>query len=340
MQIIARPYDLPLKYTFRISREERNIQKTLIMELQSDGVSGYGEATANPYYGVSIEQMLEEYNQLKGRLESIDYSSPSTWWPALHELLPNSPFLLCALDVAATDLDARKKKMPLYEVWGLELSSIPISNFTIGIGPIEEMIERLKETPWPVYKIKLGTDRDLEIVKALRDHSDAIFRVDANCAWSLEQTLEYAPILKTLGVQFIEQPLPADQWEAMEELFHKSPLPIVADESCQAEADVAKCVGRFHGINIKLMKCGGLTPALRMISQARSHDMKVMVGCMTESSVGISAIGHLLPLLDYVDMDGSFLLKQDIATGVHLYDGKVVFPMGNGTGAELINLEN
>ncbi|NNK31007.1 MAG: dipeptide epimerase, partial [Flavobacteriaceae bacterium] len=176
-----------------------------------------------------------------------------------------------------------------------------------------------------------------DIVRELRRHTDAIFRIDANCAWSAEETISNAPLLKELGVEFLEQPLKADDLEGMEQLAHNSVLPVIADESCIVESDVQACALHFHGINIKLTKCGGLTPALRMINQAKSLGMKVMVGCMTESTVGISAIAQLLPQLDYVDMDGALLLAEDIATGVEiLQGGKVIFPKIGGSGVSLI----
>jgi len=195
----------------------------------------------------------------------------------------------------------------------------------------------MKETPWPIYKIKLGTKDDLFIVKELRLHSDAIFRIDANGAWGVDETLHNAIELKKLGVEFLEQPLAADNLEGNRFVFAHSVLPIIADESCQIERDVENCDQMFHGINIKLVKCGGLTPARRMLKKAKALGMKTMVGCMTESSIGISAIAHLLPELDYVDMDGAMLLKKDIASGVTLKDGRICYASGNGTGAKLLD---
>ncbi len=199
------------------------------------------------------------------------------------------------------------------------------------------MVAKLNEKPdWPVYKIKLGTPDDLEIVRQLREQTDAVFRVDANGAWSVEETLRNAEAMKPLGVQFIEQPLAADNIDGMETIYRESALPVIADESCLVPADVVSCHKRFHGINIKLCKCGGLTPARRMIDHARDLEMQVMVGCMTESTVGISAIAQLLPLLDYVDMDGAVLLAEDIATGVTVVRGQCHFPDENGNGVQLI----
>ena len=195
----------------------------------------------------------------------------------------------------------------------------------------------MKELPWPIYKIKLGTKEDIAIVTELRKQTDAIFRIDANCGWSVSETLNNAVELKKLGVEFLEQPLKADDWEGHKYLFEHSVLPIIADESCIVEADVAKCYQHFHGVNIKLVKCGGLTPARRMISEAKKLGMKTMVGCMTESTVGISAIAHLLPQLDFVDMDGCLLLAEDIAMGITINKGVIEYSKLNGTGVALIS---
>ena len=196
------------------------------------------------------------------------------------------------------------------------------------------------DTPFLQYlnqiKIKLGTKNDIEIVTELRKHSDAIFRIDANCGWTADEAIENSFKLKELGVEFLEQPLKANDIEGAKKLYENSALPIIADESCIVESDVEKCVGLFHGVNVKLTKCGGLTPGKRMLENARRLGLKTMVGCMTESSVGISAIGHLLPLLDYVDMDGGLLLKKDIAEGVIITDGVVSYSNLNGTGVTLL----
>lgn len=340
MKLYLHTYDLPLRHVFAISRESRTVQRTLIVELRDGNLAGFGEATANPhYYHVSIEGMMEKLESLRPIIENHPLDSPEQFWADLQPHLAEMPFALCALDVAANDLYARRLNLPLYKVWGLSAEHIPISNYTIGIASIEEMVAKMEEMPWPLYKIKLGTDHDLDIVRALRQHTDAAFRVDANCAWTPAQTIALAPELKALGVEFIEQPLLADNWAGMKKVYAESALPIIADESCRIEADVDACHNHFHGINIKLMKCGGLTPARRMIARARELGMKVMVGCMTESTIGISAIAQLLPLLDYVDMDGPLLLSKDIGTGVQVASTGVVYATLPGTGAVLTGFE-
>ncbi len=190
----------------------------------------------------------------------------------------------------------------------------------------------MKEQPWPIYKIIVGVPDDVEMVAALRKQTNAVLRVDANAGWSLEQALLKIPLLKELGVEMVEQPLAKDNWEGMKTLYRESVLPLIADESCVAESDVEKCHQHFHGINIKLTKCSGITPARRMITKARELDMKIMIGCMNESSVGTAAIAQLAPLVDYVDMDGPLLLAEDTAKGVGFNFGKIIYTDTPGLG--------
>ncbi len=336
MQVQLKKYTLGLKHTFSISRESHDFQDSLVVGLSYNGETGYGEATANPYYKITVESMMQEIKNIETAISTFNFTTPELF----HQYLVGKKltnFAICALDLAAHDLYGKLNGKPLYELWGTNIQKYPTTNYTIGIASIDKMVAKMKEKPWPIYKIKLGTDKDVVIVKELRKHTDAIFRIDANCAWTPEETIHNAPILKDLGVEFLEQPLKADNWEGMEKVMHNSVLPIIADESCIVESDVEKCALHFTGINIKLTKCGGLTPALRMIQKGKELGLKVMVGCMTESSVGISAIAQLLPQLDYVDMDGAMLLKEDIAKGVQIKnDGTVVFPKTNGSGITLL----
>ncbi|MBT9188361.1 dipeptide epimerase [Zobellia russellii] len=335
MQLDLKKYVLALKHTFSISRESHDFQDTLIVALSLNGETGYGETTSNPYYKITVESMMAEIEEIRTEIEAFNIDHPENF----HAFLTTknlSNFAICALDLAAWDLYGKLNKKPLYSIWNTGNASYPITNYTIGIAPVEKMLEKMKEMPWPIYKIKLGTEDDVAIVRELRKHTDAIFRIDANCAWSANETIANAPLLKELGVEFLEQPLKADDWEGMEKVMHHSVLPVIADESCIVEADVKKCALHYSGINIKLTKCGGITPALRMIAQAKDMGIKVMIGCMTESTVGISAIAQLVPQLDYVDMDGPLLLKDDIADGVKILpNGKLVFPQLNGTGVSL-----
>lgn len=335
MQLFFHSFDLKLKHTFTIAHDSRDVQPTLIVELRDGTYSGFGEATSNPYYGATIENMIQSLEAVRTLIEHEDFITADDLWDQAHPLLQSDPFAQCALDEAAHDLFAKRKNKKLYDSWGLSPDHNVLTNFTIGIDTVDKMVSKMQELPWPIYKIKLGTDDDLRIVRELRKYTNASFRVDANCAWTAEQTINFAPELKDLGVEFIEQPLPADDVEGMERVFTDCVLPVIADESCIVENDVSKCHRLFHGVNIKLTKCGGLTPALRMISTAKKLGMKTMVGCMTETSVGISAIAHLLPLLDFADMDGSLLISNDPANGVTFDYGKVIYAAGNGIGASL-----
>jgi L-alanine-DL-glutamate epimerase-like enolase superfamily enzyme len=335
MKVILRTFDLQLKHTFTISRVSYKTQPILIVELQSEGFSGFGETTSNVYYKNSVESMKSNLEKIIPFIESVTNETPEEFWRQAHRFLKHDLFALCALDNAYNDLYARKKGKKLYELWGYSIDHNPKTDYTIGIDSIEKMVSKMKELPWPIYKIKLGTQEDIAIVTELRKHTDAVFRIDANCGWTVSETINNAIELKKLGVEFLEQPLKAEDWEGHAAVFKHSVLPIIADESCIVEEDVAKCHNHFHGVNIKLVKCGGLTPARRMIAQAKKLGMKTMVGCMTESSVGISAIAHLLPELDYVDMDGILLLSQDIATGITISDGIIKYSELNGTGVSL-----
>jgi L-Ala-D/L-Glu epimerase len=269
----------------------------------------------------------------------MEPGDPAALWEDLAPQLSPNSFAQCALDTAAHDLWGKLRGQPVWKLWDLPFDQerIPRSDYTIGIDAIDVMLRKLEEMPgWPIYKIKLGTPEDIPIVAQLRRHTDAVFRVDANGAWGVEETIRNAAVLGNLGVELIEQPLAADNWDGMKEVFLRSPLPIVADESCRREPDVDRCLGYFHGINVKLVKCGGLAPARRMLLQARQLGLRTMVGCMTESSVGISAAAQLLPLADYADLDGATLLAEDCAAGVRVERGRVIFPAESGCGVRLL----
>jgi L-alanine-DL-glutamate epimerase-like enolase superfamily enzyme len=344
MQLKVRTIQLPLRHVFRTAHGADVVLENVLVELRDGDLTGYGEGASMQYYGVTAADMVADLEAARGAIESWPgpgvpgAPDPAELWQRVLPLLGHDRFALAALDAAAHDLWGKKLGRPTYRLWGLELDRIPPSNYTLGIDSLENTLKILDEfAGWPIYKIKLGTPDDLKIVGELRRHTTATFRVDANCAWTVEQTILNSRALKTLGVEFIEQPLPADDWEGMKRVFAASALPVMADESCLVEEDVARCPGFFHGVNIKLVKCGGMTPARRMIDTARRLGLKVMIGCMTESTVGISAIAQFLPLLDYVDMDGAVLIARDVASGVRLEKGRAVFPDENGNGVRLLD---
>ena len=332
MKVKYKTVNLPFRHPFRISKGVKTVQPSFLVELEFMGLRGYGEAPAISYYNIPVEQMAADLEQKKIFVEKLAFAEPERYWHYLHHLFPRNPSLVCALDMAGWDLYGKLKRKQLHELWNLDITRAPLTDYTIGIDSIENMIAKLHETPWPIYKVKVGVEGDIEMVAALRKHTNAVLRVDANAGWTLEQALQKIPLLKNLGVELVEQPLAKDDWEGMKVLYERSPLPLFADEACVFESDVEKCQGHFHGINIKLTKCSGITPARRMITQARALNMQVMVGCMNESSVGTAAIAQLAPLLDHVDMDGPLLLSEDIASGVQFDNGKIIYTNKPGIG--------
>ncbi len=330
-----RKINLPFKYPFTISKGTKTHQPSLLVELEYFGIKGYGEAPAIPYYNISVENMIEDIEAKKNLIEKFAFTHPDRYWHYLHHLFPQDPFLVCALDIAGWDIYGKMNKKQLHDLWQLDITKNPLTDYTIGIDTIENMVMKMREKPWPIYKIKLGTDNDVEIITELRKHTSSVFRIDANAAWKQDEALEKINAFKNLDVEFIEQPLAKDDWDGMKFLYQNSPLPLIADESCVFENDVEKCHNHFHGINIKLTKCSGITPALRMISRARGLNMKVMVGSMNESSIGTAAIAQLLPLIDYVDMDGPLLLAEDVAEGVTFDNGKIVYNKLEGIGVSV-----
>jgi L-alanine-DL-glutamate epimerase-like enolase superfamily enzyme len=341
MKLILHEVALPLRHTFTIARGSTSVQRALVVELvdgsdrgsEHGSYHGYGEATESVYYGTSAQVLRTALEPLRADIESLPPGDPRDYWARWDPLIGQCRFAQAALDAALHDLWGNRLGQPLWRQWGLDLSRAAYSDYTIGIDSIERMIVKLEEfADWPAFKVKLGTPDDLAIVRALREHTQAPLRVDANCSWTVEETLSKATELKALGVELIEQPLPPADWSGARRLLAESPVPIFADESCQSEADVERCAGHFHGINIKLQKCGGLTPARRMIDHARRLGLRVMIGCMNESTVGISAAAQLLPLADYADLDGAVLLARDIATGVRIERGVAVFPDAPGCG--------
>jgi L-Ala-D/L-Glu epimerase len=331
-------FNLRFKYPFTISRGTKTHQPTFVVCLEQFGLKAFGEAPAISYYHIPVEKMAADLCAKQEIIEKFAFTVPEKFWHFLHQLIPDNAFLVCALDMAGWDLYGKLKNKPIYACLNLDMQQAPLTDYTIGIDTIDKMVEKMLETPWPIYKIKLGTEQDADIIRSLRSHTDAVLRVDANAGWTLDQALEILPALAACSVEFVEQPLDKHDQDGMRVLFEKSPLPLIADESCVSEQDVEKLHGLFHGINIKLTKCGGLTPALRMIQTARRLNMKVMAGGMNESTIGSAAVGHLLPLLDYVDMDGILLLDEDIATGLSIENGRVTLSGKPGLGVEFTDL--
>ena len=316
--------NLPFEYPFTISNgRTKTHQPSLVVVLEMGAFTGVGEAPAIVYYNITVDQMIDDLESKRSLVEKFAFTEPERYWHYLHHVFPDNPFLVCALDMAAWDLYGKMKEKPLFELWNTPWKNTPVTDYTIGIDTIDKMVAKMQAKPWPVYKIKLGTTEDIQIVTSLRKYTSAKLRIDANAGWTTQEALEKIPQLKALGVEMIEQPLAKEDWEGMKVLYEKSDLPLFADESCVFEKDVEKCHQYFHGINIKLTKCSGITPAIRMIQKARELGMQVMMGSMNESTIGSAAIANFLPQLDHVDMDGPLLLAQDIASGIEFDFGEV-----------------
>jgi L-alanine-DL-glutamate epimerase-like enolase superfamily enzyme len=331
MKLRVRTADLRLRHTFTISRSSRDVVRTVIVEVESDGIVGYGEASPSAYYGHTPESVAASLERARPILERAD---PLRWRSLIADLAPlGDRAAIAALDIAIHDWAGKRLGLPLHRILGLDPARMPPSSFTIGIDTTERMVEKAREAArFPILKVKLGTSRDLEIVGALRKATGATIRVDANGAWTPAEAVERSKALRDLGVEFIEQPLPADSIEAMAEVRRASALPLYADESAVTARDVPALAGRFDGIVVKLVKCGGILGALRMMEVARAVDLKVMIGCMIESSISISAAAQIGPLADHLDLDGAILIANDPFEGAANEHGTMILPEGAGLG--------
>ncbi len=335
MKIDISENNMKLKYPFGISRHTYYSQQNVIVQLQHDGLYGYGEATTNPYYKITTENLISAFKSVELKLKNYNFKTPDQFFLDFSDLLHTNSFALGALNNASWDLYGKLLHKPVTDLIDLPVMNPAQTSYTLGIDTKEKMLDKLKATPWPIYKIKLGTEADIPLIKYLRNHTNAVFRVDANCAWNASETIEKSTELKELDIEFIEQPLPRDD-SGQKKCYEQSALPLMADESCCVETDVETCIGHFHGINIKLLKCGGLSPAIRMLRKAKKYGMRVMIGCMTETSVGISAAAQLLRFVDYADLDGPMLLAEDLAEGLHFEAGKIDISPSSGLGINYI----
>lgn len=323
LQLKYQSYNLPFEYPFTISKGTKTHQPTLMLSLRMGRLTGYGEATQIGYYNVDIEEMIVLLEKNRHTLERYALNTPERFWHFLHHLLPGHNFLISALDMAGWDLWAQLHRRPLYSLIGLQWKNTPPTDYTIGIVSPDEIASRVQQKPYPIYKLKVGGENDLEVLEALRRATDATIRIDANEGWSLEQAKTMLPYLEQFQIELIEQPLHREDKEGMRALKKMTNIPIIADEACREEKDVAECLELYDGINIKLAKCGGITPALNMIRAAKKAGKKIMLGGMSETTIGATALAHLLPLADYADIDGPLLLKENIGKGL-IYNGATI----------------
>jgi L-alanine-DL-glutamate epimerase-like enolase superfamily enzyme len=334
--------DLKTKHAFNIARElvQRPRRSVWVRVRDGDGAEGWGEAPATPFYGETADTVATILPHLASALETAargDVFALERVDAALEHALGRNPAAKAAISAALHDLVGKRLGVPVWKLWGLDPAAAPVSSFTIGIDEPEVMREKVREAAgYSILKLKVGTPRDEEVLRIVRDEApDKVLRVDANTGWTAREAVAKIPMLAEFGVEFVEQPLRAEDVEGLRFLRARSTLPIIADESCETAADVARLVGAVDGVNIKLAKCGSLREAVRIVHVARAHGMRVMLGCMVESTLGIAAAVQLAPLVDYLDLDGAALLADDPFTGPGLDpDGRVRFNDAPGLGVE------
>jgi len=334
MKLRFYPYTLELKHVFTVATYSRSTTPVMMVEVEQDGIVGYGEASMPPYLGESHATATS----FLSKVDITKYPDPFRLEDILKDIdaiAPGNNAAKAAVDIALHDLIGKKMGYPWYRIWGLDPSKTPVTTFTIGIDTKEVVRQKVKEADiYKVLKVKLGLANDREMIETIREVTDKPIRVDVNQGWKdREFALKMIEWLATKGVEFVEQPMPKEQPDDIAWLRAKSPLPIIGDESVVRIADIRRAIGVFDGINIKLMKSTGMHEAYKMIVTARALGMKVMIGCMTETTCAISAAAQLSPLADYADLDGALLIRNDLFSGAAIVDGKVTLADGPGIGA-------
>lgn len=334
MRLRCYPYTLELSHPFTLSSGTRNTTPVMLVEVEEDGLTGYGEASMAPYLGETHEtaRAFLLRVELPG---SPELSNLGEILRAVDAIAPGNHAAKAGVDIALHDWLGKKLGQPWYRIWGLDPGDAPVSSFTIGIGEREDVLRKVEEAHgFPVFKVKLGCDRDREIIEAVREVTDKPIRVDVNQGWAdRDHALRMCEWLASKNVELVEQPMPKERLEDMAWLRSRSPIPVIADESVSRLADVRKAYGVFDGVNVKLMKATGLREAHAMILAARSLGLKVMLGCMTETSCAISAAAQLSPLADWADLDGALLINNDPFIGATITGGRVTLTDRPGIGA-------
>lgn len=324
---------LRTRHPFVIARGGQSDYRTVWVRLtDGDGCEGWGEAAPTRFYGETTESALAALEVYGTALpdDPFELEEAERRWETM---LRGNAAARAALSSALHDLVGKRLGVPVYRLWGLDPCKAPKSTFTIGLDSPERIGAKVREAEqYPILKVKLGTDHDLEILRAIREATDKEVRVDANCGWTVKGALRMLPVLEEFGVTVLEQPLPPEDLDGLAAITAQADIPVIADESCKTAADIPPLAGKVDGINIKLAKCGSLREAVRMVAVARAHGLMVMVGCMIESSLGITAAAHVTPLVDIVDLDGAALLADDPFVGASIDGGQVVLPPGPGLG--------
>jgi L-Ala-D/L-Glu epimerase len=335
MQLRYYPYTLELKHAFTLATSSRTTTPVMMVEVQKGDAIGYGEASMPPYLG-------ETHESAAAFLRQVDFQQfPDPFQleeilPAIDAIAPGNTAAKAAVDIALHDWIGRTLGVPLHRMWGLNPTRAPVTSFTVGIDSAEIVRQKTREAEaYKIIKVKLGRgpESDRMMIDTIRDVTDKPIIVDANQGWkNREDALRMIEWLATRRVELIEQPMPKEMIDDTAWLCARSPLPLIADESVQRLADLFRLRGVFHGINIKLMKCTGLREAHKMIALARALGLKVMLGCMTETSCAISAAAQLSPLVDWADLDGALLIKNDLFEGTSIVDGRITLSARPGIG--------
>ncbi len=336
MKIEVERMFLETKHPFKIAREEKQKCENFIFSLTFEGITGFGEASPQPYYSENSDTVKEAVRRLGGTIQG----EPKTCRERLHSgdlrgLLAGDASVRAAIDMALWDIEGKIEGKPCYELLGLDPKETPITSYTIGFDLPEVIDRKLDEArPFPILKMKMGIPGDMALLDRAIERTGKKIRVDANEGWDLDTVLVIGKELAERGIEFMEQPISHHKREDLKALKRLSPIPVVLDESIINPEDVLLCKDQGHGINIKLMKCGGITPALELIRAAREVGLSVMLGCMIETSISITAAAHLSPLVDYADLDGNLLLAKDPFKGVQVEAGKLILPSEAGLGVE------
>jgi len=333
LELSFTPFTLQLKHAFTLSTSSRTTTPVMLTEIEYDGITGYGEASMPPYLGESHESVAK----FLSLLNLSQFTDPFLLVDILQyvdSVLPGNYAAKASVDIALHDLIGKLVGEPFYRLFGLNPAKAPLTSFTIGLDTPEIIKQKVAEAePYKVLKVKLGRDNDREMVEVIRSLTDKPLCVDVNQGWKdRSYALEMAGWLKEKNTIFLEQPMPKEMKDDIAWLTQKSPLPIVGDESIQNIGDLLNNRDVYSGINIKLMKCGGLNAAMKMINVARAFGMKVMIGCMTETSCAVTAAAHLSPLVDWCDLDGNLLISNDPFEGLNIVDGQVTLPDRPGIG--------
>ena len=338
MQLSWAPYELQLRHTFTVASYSRTTTPDVQVEIRYDGFTGYGEASMPPYLGQTVESVCA----FLAKVDLGQFADPFQLDDILayvDSLSPGDTAAKAAVDIALHDLVGKLLGQPWWRIWGLDAAKAPDTTFTIGIDTPDVVREKTRECAdrFNILKVKVGLDNDYEMIRTIREVTDLPLAVDANQGWKdRQQALDEIFWLQEHGVVMVEQPMAKERLDDNAWITERSPLPVFADEAVQRLADIPALVGAYTGINIKLMKCTGMREAWKMATFARAAGLRVMVGCMTETSCAVTAAAHLSPLADFADLDGNLLISNDRFRGVTVESGRLTLPDAPGLGLELL----